>query len=76
MDQTHRGITGLVPFWDGHMVVEHFARDPFLGFGFPQYGVEIREVVVNVYSDIAPAAQRPAAKLRTLGKRGGEKKKQ
>lgn len=56
------------------MVVEHFARDPFLGFGFPQYGVEIREVVVNVYSDIAPATQRPAAKLRTLGKRaGGEK---
>lgn len=45
------------------MVVEHFARDPFLGFGLPQYGVEIREVVVNVYSDIAPAAQRPAAKL-------------
>lgn len=56
------------------MVVEHFARDPFLGFGFPQYGVEIREVVVNVYSDIAPAAQRPDAKLRTLVKMGGEKK--
>lgn len=55
------------------MVVEHFARDPFFGFGFPQYGVEIREVVVNVYSDITPTAQRPAAKLRTLVKKGVKK---
>lgn len=45
------------------MVVEHFARDPLLGLRFPQYGVEIGEVMVNVYSTIAPSAQRPAAEL-------------
>lgn len=50
------------------MVIEHFARDPLLGLGFPQYGVEIREVMVNVYSITAPSTQRPAAELRTLGK--------
>lgn len=45
------------------MVVEHFAGDPLLGFGFPQYGVEVGEVMVNVYSITAPSTQRPAAKL-------------
>ncbi len=45
------------------MVVGHFARDPLLGLSFPQDGVEIREVMVNVYSSIVPSAQRPAAKL-------------
>lgn len=48
------------------MVVEHFARDPLLGLGLPQYGVEIWEVMVNVYSVVAPSPQRPAAELRTL----------
>lgn len=48
------------------MVVEHFARDPFLGLSFPQDGVEVRKVVVDVYPDVAPAAQGPAAQLGTL----------
>lgn len=51
------------------MVVEHFARDILLCFGFPQYGVEIREVMMDVYSIIAPSTQGPAAKLWTLGNR-------
>lgn len=45
------------------MVVEHFARDPLLGLGFPQYGVKIGEVMVDVYSVIAPPTQRPAAEF-------------
>lgn len=63
VNQTHRGVFVLVPLRDGHMVVEHFARDPLLGLGFPQNGVEIGEVMVNVYSVIAPPTQRPAAEL-------------
>lgn len=48
------------------MVVEHFARDPFLGLSFPQDGVEVGEVVVNVDPDVAPTAQGPAAQFGTL----------
>lgn len=48
------------------MVVEHFARRPLLGPGFPQDGIQVREVVVYVDPDVAPAAQRPAAQLGTL----------
>lgn len=66
---THRGIFGQVPLGNGHMVVEHFARDPLLGLAFPQNGVQIGEVVVNVNAIIAPSTQRPAAELGTLGER-------
>lgn len=68
-NQTHWGIFGKVPLRDGYMVVEHFAGDPLLGLGFPQYGVKIGEVMVDVYSVIAPPTQRPAAELWTLGKK-------
>lgn len=47
-------------------MVEHFARDAFLGLGFPQDGVEVGEVVVNVDPDVAPTAQGPAAQFGTL----------
>lgn len=69
VNQTHRGICGLVPVWDGHMVVEHFARNPLFDLGFPQNRVEIGEVMVNVYSVIAPSTQRPTAELWTLCQR-------
>lgn len=65
-DLTHRGVAGLVPVWDGNMVVEHFARSPFLGLRFPQDRIQVREVVVNVDPDVAPTSQRPAAQLGTL----------
>lgn len=66
MDLTHRGVAGLVPVWDGNMVVENFARCPFFGLSFPQDGVQIRKVVVNVDPNVAPTTQRPAAQLGTL----------
>lgn len=74
--QTHRAIFGLVPIGDGDMVVGHFTRDQFLGLGLPEYGVEIGEVMVNVYSIIAPSPQRPAIELRTLEGKYNEKEKQ
>lgn len=69
--KAHWGIFGLVPLWDGHMMVEHFARDPLLGLSFPQYRIEIRKVMVNVYSIIAPSTKWPATELWSLN----EKKK-
>lgn len=67
--QTHRSIIRQIPLWDRNVVVEHFARDPFLGLGFPQYSVEVGEVMVNVYSIAAPSTQRPPTQLRTLSQR-------
>lgn len=63
---THRGIIREIPLWDWNVVVGRFAGGPFFGFSFPQYSVEVGEVMVDVYSIAAPSTQRPAAELRTL----------
>lgn len=47
-------------------MVEYLAWDQVLALSFPQDGVEIGEVVVDVYPVVAPSPQRPAAELRTL----------